>query len=148
MKKKPHPSQAERPVRPFPLRLGLCLIFLVASPITSADPAGDALARGLAYEHGKGAPQSYVEAAKWYLKAAKLGNPDAQYGVALLSSTGKGTPQDIIRAYIWANIAVANGADKALRLRLRMGEQIPPPMLLEAQRLATRCHSVSYAECP
>ncbi len=117
-------------------------------PAQAADPAQDALKRGLAHEHGKGAPQSYIEAARWYLVAAKLGNRDGQYGIALLTSTGQGVPQDFKRAYVWANIAVANGMKTALRLRERMASSLMGMPLIEAQEAATRCWNSKYQDCP
>lgn len=128
------------------------LLFALIVPGTSQaappDAAGDALRRGLAHEHGKGAPQSYTEAARWYLIAAKLGNRDGQYGIALLASTGQGVPQDFKRAYIWANIAVANGMKNALRLRERMASSLMGLPLIEAQAAATRCWDSKYKDCP
>ena len=133
------------------LWLSVVSMLVAVSPAMMAapnDPAVDALKRGLAYEHGKGAPQSYVEAARWYLTAAKLGNRDGQYGIALLVSTGQGVPQDFTRAYVWANIAVANGMKSALRLRERMGASLMGPPLIEAQAASTRCWNSKYQDCP
>src|SRR5262249_15146314 len=49
--------------------------------VTSKAEAGDANAQkilGASYAKGEGVPQKYAEAAKWYLKAAEQGNPEAQ----------------------------------------------------------------------
>ena len=48
---------------------------------------GDAVAQfilGFMYDEGKGVPQDYAEAAKWYRKAAKQGNIAAQYNLSLM----------------------------------------------------------------
>jgi len=45
---------------------------------------GDAVAQdrlGLMYEMGSGVPRDYVQAYKWYSKAAEQGNGDAQHAL-------------------------------------------------------------------
>src|SRR5665647_2078609 len=48
---------------------------------------GDAVAQfilGFLYDEGKGVPQDYAEAAKWYRRAAKQGNKAAQHNLRLM----------------------------------------------------------------
>ncbi len=69
----------------------------------------------LEYEHGERVPQDYVEARKWFLRAAEQGYGAAQYNLGLLYAKGKGVPQDYVTAYAWANIAAAQGNETAKR---------------------------------
>src|SRR5664279_1979980 len=58
---------------------------------------GDAAAQwvlGVRYEHGKGVPQDYAQAAAWYRKAAEQGNATAQWLLGDLYDLGHGVPQD------------------------------------------------------
>ena len=65
---------------------------------------GDAAAQiqlGFTYEHGKGVPQDYKEAVKWYLKAAEQGNAIGQFNLGVMYEHGKGVPQDYEEALNW-----------------------------------------------
>jgi len=59
--------------------------------------SGDAKAQhrlGIMYQNGRGVPQSYEEAAKWYRKAAEQGLPDAMNSLASRYLKGGGVPKD------------------------------------------------------
>ncbi len=74
------------------------------SDLKSKAEQGDAHSQvdlGLLYENGKGVPQDYKEAAKWYLKAAEQGNAIAQTGLGFMYYQGKGVPQDYTKAVKW-----------------------------------------------
>ncbi|MEK6204273.1 MAG: sel1 repeat family protein, partial [Amylibacter sp.] len=75
---------------------------------------------GTLYSIGKGVPQdyteavkwyrlaaeqSYAEAVKWYRLAAEQGHASAQYNLGTLYSKGNGVPQDNALAHMWYNIA-------------------------------------------
>src|SRR5215472_6965852 len=49
---------------------------------------GRGVLRDLLFFGGRGVPQDYAEAAKWFRKAADQGNADAQYGLGLLYFKG------------------------------------------------------------
>jgi hypothetical protein len=53
------------------------------------------------YYNGKGVPQDYAEAARWYRKAADQGNADAQNNLGVMYGNGQGVPQDYVRAHMW-----------------------------------------------
>jgi TPR repeat protein len=48
----------------------------------------------LAYANGKGVPQDYAEAVKWYRLAAEQGNAGAQFMLAHPCSIGRGIPRE------------------------------------------------------
>jgi len=56
---------------------------------------------GLMYLHGQGVETNQVEAAAWILKAAVLGNTDAQIDMGNLYFNGIGVPKDENQAMTW-----------------------------------------------
>lgn len=92
---------------------------------------------------GQGVPQSYAEAAKWYLLAAEQGDPDAQLALAKLYHGGAGLPVSLIQAYKWYNLAAARfspgqARNDAARRRDALARGMSAHQLTEAQRLAQR----------
>jgi ribosomal protein S20 len=58
------------------------------------------------YERGSlGLPQDYVQAAKWYLKAAEQGHSQAQLYLGVLMAQGQGVEQNLAEAYKWVDLA-------------------------------------------
>jgi hypothetical protein len=88
--------------------------------IRKAAEQGDAGAQfslGWMYEIGKGVPQDYSEAAKWYRKAAEQGLGSAQSNLGVMYEIGKGVPQDYSEAAKWYRKAAEQGdTDAQLRL--------------------------------
>ena len=75
-----------------------------------AKPAVKSITRGLAesqnnmgwhYYHGDGVPKDYEEAAKWFQKAANLGEPSAQFNLGMMYAAGTGVKQDLGEAAKW-----------------------------------------------
>jgi len=69
---------------------------------------GDAIAMydlGRCYHNGSGVPQDYVQAAKWYGRAADQRHVDAMFSLALCYRGGRGvqnSPRDAVRWYLRA----------------------------------------------
>ena len=61
------------------------------------------------YAEGKGVPQDYQEAVKWYRLAAAQGYAPAQSSLGLAYEKGQGVPQDYQEAVKWYRIAAAQG---------------------------------------
>jgi TPR repeat protein len=102
---------------------------------------------GHLYETGKGVPQDYYEAAKWYYRAATRGHGGAQYALAMLYNKGRGVKQDYVLSYMWLNLSAAQavGADRAFKVNMRdsIASKMTPPQLQAAQELAldwTKAH--------
>jgi TPR repeat protein len=66
----------------------------------AGDP-GAQVALGKAYEAGRGVPQSYALAMKWYRTAAEQGNAIAENDVGLMFRLGRGVEQDKVEAVKW-----------------------------------------------
>jgi len=104
---------------------------------------GDAVAQynlGLMYKQGKGVPQDYKEAVRWYRVAAEQGDATAQYNLGGMYHEGQGVPQNYIQAHMWYNLAASSttGEDRerAAKARDRTAEKMTSEQIAEAQRLA------------
>jgi hypothetical protein len=81
----------------------------------SADQ-GDAKAEvrlGSMYYYGRGVPQDYAEALRWYRKAADQGDAMAQYDVGSRYYYGQGVSQDYAEALRWYRKAADQGDARA-----------------------------------
>jgi TPR repeat protein len=78
---------------------------------------------GWMFSVGRGVPQNYLLAAKWYRRAAEQGNGDAQFALGLLYNKGEGVPQDFVLAYMWFNLSASQavGKDRDFKVRIRDG---------------------------
>src|SRR5581483_11971275 len=65
------------------------------------------------YEAGKGVPQDYEEAVKWYRIAAAQEDDWAQMRLGSMYAEGKGVPQDYEQAAKWYRLAAAEGHPSA-----------------------------------
>ena len=68
---------------------------------------------GFMYHRGKGVPQDYKAAIKWYTLAAEQGHAGAQYNVGVMYDFGKGVPQDYKAAIKWYALAAEQGDTSA-----------------------------------
>ena len=78
---------------------------------------GDADAQftlGVRYSRGRGVPQDYAEALKWYRLAANQGKAaEAKNNLGVMSSKGQGVARDYAEALKWFRLAAAQGHAKA-----------------------------------
>ena len=88
------------------------------------------------YAKGNGVPQNYTEAAKWYRKAAELGDVEAQLYVGRMYANGQGVPQDYALAHMWFNLAASRGEPGASEARDTLAKHMTPDQVAEAQRFA------------
>ena len=63
--------------------------------------------------NGRGVPQDYQEAVKWYRLAAEQGVAKAQYNLGWMYMNGRGVPQDYQEAVKWYRLAAELGHAKA-----------------------------------
>lgn len=104
---------------------------------------GDAKAQtlvGFSYATGRGVPQYYRGAAKWYARAAWQGEPNAQYFLGMAYDKGRGVPRDEILAYMWLDLAAGNASERArdyyAALRDAVASKLSPRQIAEGQWLA------------
>jgi len=95
---------------------------------------------GFMYEFGRGIPQDYVLAARWYLRAAAQGEPHGQHLLGLLYDKGRGVPEDAVEAYKWLNLAAARAGlrdrDYYIRMRDAIASKMDRYSIAEGQRRA------------
>lgn len=66
-----------------------------------------------AYMTGRGVPQDFAEAARWYRKAALAGDSEAENQMGYFCQYGIGVPVDLQRAFHWYQLASASGSLQA-----------------------------------
>ncbi len=66
------------------------------------------------FAEGKGVPQNWEEAGRWYARAAAQGHAPAQYRLAVLFERGQGVEKDPARARVWYTRAADQGNVKAM----------------------------------
>ena len=95
---------------------------------------------GFMYANGRGVPQSYVEAVKWYCRAAVQDEATAQYMLGLLYDKGQGVAENKVEAHKWLNLAAAHAprSDREdwVRIRDAVGSKMTLAQLAEARRRA------------
>ncbi len=77
---------------------------------------GDAKAESLLghmYYHGQGVPQNYVEAFRWYSKAADQGDAKAEYAIGYMYRRGEGVPVNNAQALLWCKKAADQNEKEA-----------------------------------
>lgn len=93
---------------------------------------------GFMYYYGRGVPQNYEEAVRFYGNAAESGVPLAQYQYGLLFDKGQGVPQDYVLAYVWTNRAVAAAPRHMREPWTRVRDAIRNKLTLAQKTLAQR----------
>jgi TPR repeat protein len=68
---------------------------------------------GMHYYFGKGVPQNYEEATKWFRLAADQGLDRAQFELGKAYEDGRGVPQSYVDAEKWFRLAAEQGLDVA-----------------------------------
>lgn len=95
---------------------------------------------GWMYANGRGVPQDFYKAAKWYYAAAMAGHGFAQYELALLYNKGEGVPCDYVLSYMWLNLSAsqATGDDRDFKVRMRdaIASKLTVAQVTRAQQMA------------
>lgn len=79
--------------------------------------------------------QSNLEqAARWYQLAASNDHGNAQYNLASMYHTGEGVDQDLVKAHVWAKLALDNEAPDAALLIETLQSVMTPAQLDQAGR--------------
>jgi len=98
---------------------------------------------GFLYMTGKNFPKNDKIALEKFLAAAKQGNIEAQYFSSIMFGNFtfydkegtypiKGVDHDLVSSYVWANVAVASGYDKASEIRDEVEKLLTPRELKKA----------------
>jgi TPR repeat protein len=84
-------------------------VMRIIRPLAHQGNATAQVRLGVMYYHGRGVPQNYPEAVKWFLKAADQGNAGAQYNLGVMYAKGQGLPQNYPEAVKWYRKAADQG---------------------------------------
>ena len=68
---------------------------------------------GRHYYFGKGVPQDFKEALRWFKRAAKQGDADAEHAVGEIYEKGLGVTKNLKTAVKWYRLASKQGKDHA-----------------------------------
>jgi TPR repeat protein len=113
----------------------------MAFPLAERGDANAQALLGFMYEHGRGVPQDYVQAAHWYICAAEQGHATAQYLLGLMYDKGLGVHRSDTLAYKWLDLAAAHAPPNAkeyyARIRDAVRAKLTAAQVSEAQWLAS-----------
>ena len=82
-------------------------------PLAEGGDASAQLKLGTMYDKGKGVPQEYNNAMKWYTRAAEQANAEAQFSLGVMYHKGKGVLQDYNIATKWYQLAAEQASAQA-----------------------------------
>ena len=72
----------------------------------------------------------------WYRKSGDQGHAPAQLALSSAYYDGEGVPKDLVIAYMWANLAAAQGNFGAKATREALKKEMTPAQIAEGQRLS------------
>ena len=112
--------------------------FLALAIMALAVPAFAVPANAGPFEDGEAAFDrgDYATALQLWRQLAELGHARAKFNLGIMFAFGEGVPQDFVRAYLWFNIAAAQGDKTAQKGRDLIVSQMTPDQIAEAQRMA------------
>lgn len=104
---------------------------------------------GMIYErsHGQSITQNYHKAVKWYRLGAELGSAGAQANLGMMYIRGFGVSRNLIRAYMWLDLASAKGIGLAQQGRTVAAEEMTPSQISKAKKMAEDCKLRNYKNC-
>ena len=112
------------------LLLSLCLSSLYAR--------ADLYTASVAYKK-----QDYAAAFREYRELAELGQPQAQFNLAVMYANGEGTRVSYTSAHAWASLARANGDSSADALVAKLEPQLTPTSLQISSQIQTQFGTAS-----
>ena len=102
---------------------------------------------GLMYAKGKGVPeQDDAQAISWIRKAAQQGDADAQFKLGYMYAF-RGVPKSLVNAYMWANLAAAQGDKNAISTKGLISRKMTSAQISQAERLSDECLAQNYQRC-
>src|SRR5512140_2035652 len=104
-------------------------------PLAEEGSAAAQFNLGLLYYDGRGVPQNYTEAARWFERAAAQGYTKAQNNLGAMYGAGRGVKKDYVQAYKWLSICAASGSEGCITQRDLVAKKLKGNQLAEAQRL-------------
>lgn len=106
-------------IKAFSVTFAAIAILLAASPVWA-----DLRSAEIAYNKGE-----FDEAFKEFKELAELGQPKAQFNLAVMYARGDGVPKSRTFAHAWASLSSANGYAKGTTLAAELEPQLTPTSL-------------------
>ena len=103
----------------------------MAQPVSAQSFKPDYLAGLSAYVQ-----KDYATALKLWRPLAEQGHAKAQYFLGLMHANGQGVPEDDVLAYMWYNLAAAQGNEEAQYNKDIAESRMTREQIAEAQRLS------------
>ena len=79
--------------------------------------------------------------------SAEQGNAVAQYNLGRLYYLGKGVPENLVYAHLWAKQALLNGFETAAELTELLTELMTENQIEKSKRLEKECLIEQYKSC-
>jgi hypothetical protein len=127
------------------LRSGDATALSLVRPLADAGDPYALFVIGQMNEQGVGMPRNFRDAARFYERAAGLGETSAMTNLGLMYETGRGVPQDPLRAYVWFDLG-AMTSDGA-RYREAAAAMLSDEQIAEAKKRAQECRIKNYRAC-
>lgn len=90
---------------------------------------------GRIYYRGNDIPQNDAEVVKWLQRAAEEGHDRAQDILGIMYKAGKGVTRNLILAYKWSNLAVAQGIEYNKEIKENLEKDMNQTQISQAQKL-------------
>ena len=99
---------------------------------------------GLCYYEGDGVAKDYVEAVKWFRKAAERGHASAQRNLGVCYKNGEGVEKDYAEAYAWWNLLSTRFKDAAEKRDI-LEKTMTPQQVAAAQKRTKELRAIVEA---
>jgi uncharacterized protein len=99
----------------------LAAMLALAAALLAMPAHADLAGATTAYHRG-----DYAKAFRDFSELARLGQPTAQFDLAVMYQHGEGTRQSDIYAYAWASLAAANGMEEARKMMEELRPRLAP----------------------
>jgi uncharacterized protein len=120
------------------------VVFELADRVLAAEAA---IQLGILYRYDLVHPSGARESFRWFERGARLGNAYSQAAIGWDYRFGEVVPQNFVLAYMWFNIAAANGGLFAASGRSGVSREMSLEQINEAQQRSTLCMRSDYTEC-
>lgn len=89
----------------------------------------------------------YIAAEGLFRRAAQSGHSESMYYLGLMYYQGEWLMQDIVKAYMWLQLAVDNGSNSAARAQPQVEAEMEMFDLDDAKRMAQVCQQSNFTIC-
>ena len=99
------------------------------------------------YDKGKGVPQEYNNAMKFYTRAAEQANTDAQFSFGVMYHRGAGVLQHNLYAHMWLDTSASLRNENTSEINATIAKRMTPTYISKARQLARECVAKDFKGC-